>query len=62
MATDEQPPLPPLPPPKYGLLKPQPLNYQRVSNPGAAEKNKQAENDLSTTSANTIQPEQYNTW
>ena len=57
MATDEQPPLPPLPPPKYGLLKSQPLNYQRENNPPAAEKTKQEENDLSPTPANTRQPD-----
>ncbi len=41
MATDEQPPLSPLPKPTYGLLKPQPLNYQRVSQNDEAEINNQ---------------------
>jgi hypothetical protein len=41
MATDERSPLPPLPKPKYGLLKPQPLNYQKVSDPAAADSTSQ---------------------
>jgi hypothetical protein len=40
--------LPPLPKPKYGLLKPQPLKYQRADNPPAAEKNSQEERDRSS--------------
>jgi hypothetical protein len=39
--------LPPLPKPKYGLLKPQPLIHQQVSYPGASEINSQVDQSSS---------------
>lgn len=48
--TDEM--FPPLPEPKYGLLKPQPLNNQKVSDPGATDITSQEErNPLPSTTA-----------
>ncbi len=56
MATEEQSPLPPLPKPKYGLLKSQPLNYQKVSNPSTDDINSQEGRDRS--SSNTARSEE----